>query len=130
MLKSEARILAVENDRLSRELLVRILSNSGFVNIASAENGKKALEQLAESPFDLLITDIMMPEMDGKELIRRIRCSKVPFNNIPILVITALKAKNDIQQVVKFRVNGYIIKPFNITAILKKIGQILNIPLS
>jgi two-component system cell cycle response regulator CpdR len=64
------KILLAEDDGDMRRFLVRALSNAGY-EVASFDNGKSAYERLREEPFELLLTDIVMPEMDGIELARR-----------------------------------------------------------
>jgi two-component system, cell cycle response regulator CpdR len=65
-----SRILLAEDDNDMRRFLVRALQNAGY-DVASFDNGQTAYERLREEPFDLLLTDIVMPEMDGIELARR-----------------------------------------------------------
>ena len=64
------KILLAEDDNDMRRFLVRALSNAGY-EVASVDNGRSAYERLREDPFELLLTDIVMPEMDGIELARR-----------------------------------------------------------
>jgi two-component system cell cycle response regulator CpdR len=64
------KILLAEDDNDMRRFLVRALSNAGY-EVASFDNGRSAYERLREEPFELLLTDIVMPEMDGIELARR-----------------------------------------------------------
>ena len=62
---ADAAILVVDDDENNRYTVIRRLEREGYRNIAMAENGREALERLAARPFDLVLLDIMMPELDG-----------------------------------------------------------------
>ena len=80
-------ILVVEDDPGSRDLLCRLLEKQGYA-VAEAENGRVALEQLAGDPPQLILLDLMMPTMDGFELIEHLR-RRVEWRQIPVVVVTA-----------------------------------------
>ncbi|MBU2513347.1 response regulator [bacterium] len=118
------KILIAEDDKSSRNLLARILYISGFNQVEEAENGMDAWDKLQQSPFDLLITDWMMPEMDGYQLLSTIRKSALEVRNIPVIIISSLHDVEDIKKVASLGVSGYLIKPFNTKIILQKISAI------
>ncbi len=119
------RILIVEDDEINRKLLTNILNTIGFKNVVEAENGKIAWEKLQDQPFDLLMTDWMMPEMDGLELLQTVRKADGLIKKLPVLMITALGKQDDIMKAAKWEISGYIVKPFSVNTILTKIEEIL-----
>jgi CheY-like chemotaxis protein len=97
--------------------LSQILKERGM-EIIKAENGKNALEMLdIHADIDLVLMDIMMPEMDGYEAMRQIR-SQGKFRNLPILALTAKAMKDDKQKCIDAGANDYISKPINVERLL------------
>jgi hypothetical protein len=96
------RILIVEDDSVTRDLLQRTLKDEGWV-VIEAENGRVGLEQLAAEKPDLILLDLMMPEMDGFQFITELH-STADWQSIPIVVITAL----DLTTSDRMRLNGYV----------------------
>ncbi|HLU67100.1 MAG TPA: sigma-54 dependent transcriptional regulator [Kofleriaceae bacterium] len=104
------RLLVVEDDEAMRELLVEELSEAGFV-VTPAENGRAGVERVRAEPFDLVITDLRMPEVDGFDLIRDVRA----MPNAPhIVMITAFGSIETAIRAVKLGAYDYITKPFEI----------------
>jgi len=107
--KKKKRILLVEDSAFFRNMIKNYLEGSGY-EVELAENGKKALNKLAsEGHFDLIITDLEMPEMDGFELIKVLR-SNPDYQNIPIIVVTALIGEDIRRRALELGANGYEIK--------------------
>jgi len=98
------RVLLVEDDANVRDLLRRMLEKEGWA-VAEAENGRVALERVAEQEPALILLDLMMPEMDGFELVAELRKQKV-WRSIPIVVLTA----KDITSEDRLRLNGEVMK--------------------
>ena len=119
------RILIVEDDEVNRKLLTNILNTIGYNDIVQAENGKTGWNILQEESIDLVITDWMMPEMDGLDLLRNIRQSESELKNLPVMMLTALGNQDDIIKAAEWDVNGYIVKPFGIGTVLEKIEEIM-----
>ncbi len=117
------RILLIEDDDINRKLLANILKTIGFTNLSEANNGINGWELLQSQEFDLVLTDWMMPEMDGLELLIKIRQSETAFKNMPILMITALGKQQDVMKAVEWGISGYIVKPYSVTTILAKIEE-------
>jgi signal transduction histidine kinase/CheY-like chemotaxis protein len=107
------KILLVDDDYRNVFALSRILTERGF-EIIKAENGLKALEKLElHTGIELVLMDIMMPEMDGYEAMRRIR-SQEKFKQLPIIAVTAKAMDHDLQRCIDAGANDYISKPVEI----------------
>lgn len=104
-------ILIAEDDRDSRELLTWLLQKLGYEVIA-AENGMEAWELFNREKFRLVISDLLMPEIDGLELCRRIRSSKTPKYTYVIL-LTALIGKKDYLDGMEAGADDFMTKPFD-----------------
>lgn len=107
--KKEKSILIVDDHEEIRSYIGSILS--GEYNLHFAGNGKQALEMLTLKTVDLIITDLMMPWLDGFELIDQLN-SQERLRNIPVLVVSARSANIDKQKVLEAGVNDFISKPF------------------
>jgi len=116
-------ILLVDDEEEILEFLERILRNK--YSILKAENGKEALNILTVEPVQLIISDVMMPEMDGFELCRMIK-SNFEFSHIPVILLTA---KNTIQSKVEgleLGADAYIEKPFSKEHLQAQIASLLS----
>jgi len=118
-------LLVVEDNSKIRKLLCNILNNVGFEDILEAENGQEAWETLVSNDIQLILTDWMMPEMSGMELLKKIRTSSESFKKIPILMITASDKTENILEAAKYDIDGYVVKPFSVKTILAKIEEVL-----
>ena len=111
------KILLVDDDMRNVFALSKILQERGM-EIIKAENGKHALEMLkAHADIDLVLMDIMMPEMDGYEAMKRIR-SQGKYKNLPVIALTAKAMKDDKQKCIDAGANDYITKPIDIERLL------------
>ena len=104
-------ILIAEDDPVSRKLLEKILIKAGN-KVVSVENGQKALELFNDKFFPIVLTDWMMPEMDGLELCRAIRKNTYP-GYIFIILLTAKDSKDDIIRGLRAGADDYLTKPFS-----------------
>jgi two-component system response regulator VanR len=110
------KILVVEDDSSMREIIVEFLKDAGF-EISQAENGKIALDLLAETSFDMLITDIMMPVLNGFQLVNAIRKT----SSLPIICLTALSGEPEQIKAYDLAIDDYITKPFSPIVLVKKV---------
>lgn len=111
------KILLVDDDMRNVFALSKILKERGM-EIIKAENGKIALDVLdAHTDIDLVLMDIMMPEMDGYEAMKRIR-SQGKFKNLPVIALTAKAMNDDKQKCIDAGANDYIVKPVNVERLL------------
>ncbi len=107
-------VLVVEDEEFSLRFVTRILDVIGAGSITTATNGAEALALLEESenPIDLIISDIEMPEMDGYELVRRIRYGTVPeYKDVPILMLTGQDTDDNVKKARIHKISGFIVKP-------------------
>ena len=115
------KILIAEDDRELSQLFNHVLTKHGFLATV-VSNGKEALEALEKDYFDLLISDIMMPKMDGYELVRQMRESG---NQTPVMMITARDAFDDMRQGFLSGTDDYMVKPINVNEMVLRIGALL-----
>ena len=111
------KILLVDDDMRNIFALSKILQERGM-EVIKSEDGKNALKMVEEhSDIDLVLMDIMMPEMDGYEAMKRIR-SQIKFRNLPIIALTAKAMKDDKQKCIDAGANDYITKPIDVERLL------------
>ena len=118
-----AKILIVDDNPDVREVLQCQLKMLGYL-VISAENGYVAIEKaIAEQP-DLILMDIMMPEMDGWQASRAVRANP-DIKDIPILAATAMCRRTDLNACMEAGCNGYIVKPFTMMELAQKVGELI-----
>ncbi len=113
---SRKRILVVDDNDEIREYIYKELSQ--LFKVSTSANGKEALEDILTKPFDLIISDVKMPVMDGVTLCRKIK-KNININHIPVILLTAKSHEHDQLEGLNIGADAYITKPFNIE-ILKK----------
>lgn len=107
------KVLIAEDDRISQKLAGKMVDALGHAAFVSP-NGRHAYEALqAENDFEILITDIMMPEMDGRELIRKLRNSE-QYAHLPIIIMSAVVGLNEISSLLKEGATLFLPKPLKI----------------
>jgi len=104
-------ILVVEDDDMSRELLQKRVSRAGY-HVESVPNGNAALNILSSTRFDLVLLDIMMPGMNGIEVLERIKADE-QLKDLAVIMISALDDRETIEQCMQAGAEDYITKPFN-----------------
>ena len=114
-------ILVVEDDKNLRKLITTYLQRNKY-NTYEATNGEEALNVLDQSYIDLIVSDIMMPKMDGYELIKSLREAKY---DVPILIITAKSEIEDKKEGFLLEADDYMVKPIDIEEMLLRIQVLL-----
>ncbi|WP_236898165.1 response regulator transcription factor [Clostridium beijerinckii] len=114
-------ILIVEDDKELRELFSTVLLKNGY-KTTGAKDGIEALNVLDKEYIDLIISDIMMPNMDGFELIKSIRDAQF---NLPILMITAKERFRDKQRGFLLGIDDYMVKPIDVNEMVLRVGALL-----
>ena len=115
------KILIAEDDVELRQLFQHVLSKNGYY-VNGVSNGREALDALEQDYYDLIISDIMMPVMDGYELVRSLR---EKGSTTPVLMITAKDAFDDMRQGFLMGSDDYMIKPVNINEMVLRVGALL-----
>ena len=115
------RILIVEDDVELRQLFARVLEKNGY-QVVTAENGAEALRILGLGYVDLIISDIMMPVMDGNALVRALREDGV---KTPVLMITAKSTLDDMREGFLSGTDDYMVKPVNVNEMVLRVGALL-----
>ena len=120
---TRARVLVVDDEASIRELLEKTLAMSDY-DVDTAPDGRTALERMRLYPYDLLITDLRMPGMDGLTVIREAKRYKA---DLPVLVITGYSTESSAIEAANLGVNGYLTKPFRVSQVLGKTAKALGI---
>jgi CheY-like chemotaxis protein len=115
------RILIVDDDELVLIALRELLRPAGYV-VETVSSGSQALERLSKEMFDLLILDIIMPEMDGFELCKRIR-EKENYRDVPIVFLTAKSREEDRKMGIDAGANLFLSKPISPQKLLHLISD-------
>ena len=115
------KVLIAEDDRELCQLFHYVLAKNGYA-VKGVENGREALNAMEQDYYDLIISDIMMPVMDGYELVRTLRDSG---NMIPVLMITAKDAFDDMRQGFISGTDDYMVKPVNVNEMVLRVGALL-----
>lgn len=122
-------ILIVEDQVVTRQMEKSILEAAGY-QVVTAENGLDALDKLVEQDFDLVVTDILMPKMDGFTLTKEIRSSE-KTKNLPVVIVTSMESEEDRFRGLEVGANAYLIKSsFDQKHLIKTIEALLGKPKS
>lgn len=119
--KTDYRILIAEDNQAMRKIMETMLSGLGYDNLVSAVNGQEAWNKIQEEDIDIFFCDLIMPEMNGLELLQLIRESKQYFN-LTFVMVTGVDSKSEFMKTVRAEVDYYIIKPIN----AQKLGDMLD----
>ena len=115
------KILIAEDDRELRQLFSHVLTRQGY-QVTGVADGCEALAAMDKDFFDLLISDIMMPKMDGLTLVRQLRDAG---DKTPVLMITAKDAFDDMRLGFQSGVDDYMVKPINVNEMVLRVGALL-----
>ena len=116
------RVLLAEDNATNRMVVSRILEKQG-VDLTIAMNGVEALSFINIREFDLLLTDVFMPEMGGKELVETLRNGDTINANIPVIALTAMGDIHEAEELKAYGVDRVILKPFNSKDLIRAIGD-------
>ena len=117
------KILIVDDDKTTRKLLSLYLKGSGF-EVVTAENGLNALEKLGSDTFQLVLTDLNMPFMDGIEFLKAMK-SNPGTSHIPALMLTTETDEEERQRAIDAGADGYLSKPVTAEVVAAKIRQMV-----
>ena len=119
-----ARILVVDDNEDNRYTLKRRLRREGYDNVAIATNGREALELIASQRFDLVLLDVMMPQMNGYEVLERLKSDDM-LRHVPVIMVSALTELDSIVRCIELGAEDYLPKPFNGVLLKARIGASL-----
>jgi adenylate cyclase len=117
------RVLVVDDDPLNRMLLTRSLEQAGH-RVGSAASGQEALEILREKPFDVVLLDIVMPELDGVSVLERLKRDPV-LQHVPVIMISAVDEIDTVVRCIEMGSEDYLPKPFNPVLLRARINAAL-----
>lgn len=119
----QAHLLIVDDNEMNRDMLSRRVSREGYT-FETAENGRQALEMLAQADFDLVLLDIMMPVMDGYQVLEQVK-SDPALRHIPIIMISAIDEIENTARCIEMGADDYLPKPFNPTLLRARLSASL-----
>lgn len=117
------KVLVVDDEIYMRSLIEYNLIKKG-IEVVSATNALEALEKVEKESFDLILTDIDMPEMNGYEFCKKLK-DNITTKEIPIIIISCKSQEADIKKGFDCGVRDYVIKPFDPKILIRKIGEII-----
>lgn len=118
------KILVVEDDRSIQSLISYKLKNTGF-EVSIASNGAEALEFLAKNSVDLILADLMMPVMSGKEFLVAVKKND-STKDIPVVILTAKTLENEVIEGLSLGADDYIKKPFSPSELVARVRNVLS----
>jgi len=118
------KILLVEDDKFLSEMYVNKLAASGF-EVELASDGREAMTKAGEAKPDLILLDIVLPKMDGFEVLQALKQDET-LRSVPVIVLTNLGQKEEVEKGLKLGANDYIIKAhFTPTEVVAKVRKVL-----
>lgn len=117
------KILVVDDFSTMRRIVKNILKQLGYENIEEAEDGAQAYNKLKSGGFGFVVSDWNMPNMDGLELLKKVR-SDPELKGLPFLMVTAEAEKDKVIEAIKAGVSNYIVKPFTAEVLKEKMDRI------
>jgi class 3 adenylate cyclase/CheY-like chemotaxis protein len=114
-LAGKPTLLVVDDNDLNREVLARYFDMRGYV-VLGAEDGRQALEMVEQHPIDLVLLDIMMPEVSGLEVLKELRRRR-SRGELPVIMVTAKDQAEDVVEALNLGANDYIVKPLDFTIV-------------
>ena len=124
MSDSEAALLVVDDIEDNRFALSRRLARQGYLNVTTAADGRQALELLNSKPFDLVLLDIMMPNVNGYEVLTAMKASE-RLRHIPVIMISAVDEIDSVIRCIELGAEDYLPKPFNPALLRARVGSCL-----
>lgn len=118
------KFLVVDDFATMRRIVRNILKECGYANVEEAEDGEVALNKLLASPFDFVVSDWNMPNMDGITLLQHIRRHE-RLKHLPVLMVTAEAKKENIVAAAQAGASGYVVKPFTAATLHEKLDKAL-----
>jgi two-component system chemotaxis response regulator CheY len=124
MTNPNMKILIVDDFSTMRRIVRNLRKEIGYNNADEAEDGQVALTKLKAEPFDFVVSDLNMPNMNGFELLHAVRADPA-LKSLPVLLVTAEAKKEDIITAAQAGASGYIVKPFTKATLEEKLNKII-----
>jgi len=127
---TSTKILVVDDDPDMRETLQMILESVGYA-VALAEDGEQCLSKLKEEPFDLLLLDLLMPNMDGFEVCKALKDPRyAKYAGMPIIILSSVQEgvsqrRYELETGVRLDIDDYVEKPVESSVLLERVGKII-----
>lgn len=118
-------ILAVDDDAMNRGVIERIVARKGH-NVSLANGGKEALQKVNEGGVDLVLLDIMMPDIDGTEVLKEIRRHH-SMSALPVIMVSALDDRDKVVELLELGANDYVTKPLDAKVLMARVKTQLNV---
>ena len=118
--------LVVEDSPPMRKMIVFALSRIRELRVVEADDGVDALRRIASTKFDIIITDINMPILDGLKLVKRLRADEA-YREVPIIIITTEGAEEDRQRALALGATAYITKPIQAPQVIEMVREVLGL---
>ena len=125
-IEQRKKILIVDDERLTRAVLQHNVILAGY-DVIVASNGREAMQRIQEVTPDLIVVDLVMPDMNGFEMLRRIRSNKETMQT-PVIVVSALQGQTDIEEAKTSGADIYLTKPINPEEFIKHVKKYLGSP--
>lgn len=118
------KTILIVDDMLTLRQPARVtLEKAGYI-VTEASNGQEALQELAQSRPDLILLDLLMPIMNGGEVLKRVRADAA-LDDVPVIVLTAVASKWQMSHYIELGATDYLLKPFTPATLLERVGLVL-----
>ena len=118
---SKQKVMVVDDSETTRRFVMFALRARGL-HVVTAEDGQEALETLANTPVDLVITDLNMPKLDGYGLVQALRADG-DYHSLPVIILSSLSSREDIDRGMDLGATAYLTKPFDETRIQYEVAK-------
>ena len=125
MSAAQSALLIVDDNEDNRYTLTRRLRREGYENLTTSADGQEALDLLRSRPFDLVLLDVMMPGLNGYEVLERLRAD-LALRHVPVIMISALDEIDSVIRCIELGAEDYLSKPFNPTLLRARVGASLD----
>ena len=122
-MNKDISILVVDDFPTMRRIVRSLLKELGFNNVEEAEDGQEGLAKLQTGQFQFVVSDWNMPNLDGLEMLKRIRSDET-MKKLPVLMVTAEAKKENIIAAAQAGASGYVVKPFTAATLEEKLNKI------
>ena len=117
------KVLVVDDMASMRQVMKHMLVKLGHETVDEAGCGVQALKMLRTNDYDLLITDLHMPNLDGEQLLKKVR-QDIRLHNLPVLMVSSEDDKTKIMAVIAGEVTGFMVKPFDLATLRKQLDWV------